>query len=143
MSLYELSKKEKKSVFAELKTEYLFIAIPFVFLVVLKLNHGVWTDVVMSPEWSIASCLIFGQITSKVSKAVVQCSGLTNEDQFGWCAAKRFFWVVASVGTYCFMLTSPSLELGFFQLALFFLASFFHFKDGFATKILLMTSRST
>ncbi|NRA56050.1 MAG: hypothetical protein HRU23_18075 [Gammaproteobacteria bacterium] len=135
MSL-KLSKRERKAIFADLKAEYLFIVIPFMLLIAVKLYIANWQEIILSPEWSLASCLIFGQITSKVSKAVASCKAKTSEQHFGWYTAKRFLLVVISITVYFGMLTEPSVGLGYVQIFVFLLASFFHFSDGYTTKLL-------
>lgn len=131
-----LSSQERKATFAELKAEYLYIAIPFLLLIAVKLYIATWQEIILAPEWSLAACLIFGQITSKVSKAVASVSTKTSEQHFGWYTAKRFLLVVISIALYFGMLAMPTIELGVVQFFVFFLASFFHFKDGFTTKLL-------
>lgn len=131
-----LSSKERKSTFAELKAEYLFIAIPFLLLISVKLYISSWQDIIMSPDWSLAACLIFGQITSKVSKAIASCKAKTSEQYFGWYTAKRFLLVVVSIAAYFGMLAKPTMFLGYTQVFIFIMASYFHFKDGFTTKLL-------
>jgi hypothetical protein len=133
---FTLSSQERKATFAELKAEYLYIAIPFLLLIAVKLYIATWQEIILAPEWSLAACLIFGQITSKVSKAVASVNTKTSEQHFGWYTAKRFLLVVISIAIYFGMLAMPTIELGYLQIIIFFLASFFHFKDGFATKLL-------
>lgn len=58
------------------------------------------------------------------------------EHNFGWYSAKRFLFVIISMIMYFGMLTKPSLELGWAQIFLFAFASFFHFKDGYAAKLI-------
>lgn len=131
-----LNIKERKSTYAELKTEYLYILIPFMLLISVKLYMSSWQEIIMSPDWSLASCLIFGQITSKVSKAITRTKCNTSEEYFGWYTAKRFLLVLVSAAFYFGMLSKPTFELGVCQLFVFTLASYFHFKDGFTTKLL-------
>lgn len=131
-----LNEAEKSAIFAELKTDYLYIALPFFVLVLIKLFTGTWRDIFLSPDWSLAACLIFGQSTSKVSRSVVAVKIKIVERQFGWYVAKRFFLVVVSLLFYFGMTAKPCLELGIFQIFIFFLASFFHFKDGFSSLLL-------
>lgn len=131
-----LNVKERKSTYAELKTEYLYVLIPFMLLIAVKLYISSWQGIIMSPDWSLASCLIFGQITSKVSKAIARTKCNTSEEYFGWYTAKRFLLVLVSAAFYFGMLSKPTFELGVCQLFIFILASYFHFKDGFTTKIL-------
>ena len=132
----KLSLRERKAAFAELKAEYLFIVIPFLLLIAVKLYIATWQDIIMSPEWSLAACLIFGQITSKVSKAVASAKAKTSEQYFGWYTAKRFLWVVISASSYFGMLAKPVMSLGVAQVCIFFIASYFHFKDGFAARLI-------
>lgn len=133
--------KERKTTYAELKTEYLYILIPFMLLVSVKLYLSSWQEIIISPDWSLASCLIFGQITSKVSKAIARTKCNTSEEHFGWYTAKRFLLVLVSAASYFGMLSKPTFELGVFQLFIFVLASYFHFKDGFTTKLLQKYSK--
>lgn len=132
----KLSLRERKAVFAELKAECLFIVIPFLLLIAVKLYIATWQDIIMSPEWSLAACLIFGQITSKVSKAVASAKAKTSEQYFGWYTAKRFLWVLISTSAYFGMLAKPVMSLGVAQVCIFFIASYFHFKDGFAARLI-------
>lgn len=128
----EFSAKERKAVFADLKAEYIYVLIPFVLLVGVRLYAGTWQEIVLSPDWSLISCVVFGQLAFKMSKAVAKSRLKTNEQQFGYYSAKRFFWIVVSAALYFGMIAKPSLLLGFFQFGLFFIAAFMHFSDGFA-----------
>ena len=132
----QLTKSEKRSIYAELKTEYLYFIIPFILLVLIKGKSSSWHEIILAPDWSLASAIVFGQITSKVSRAVAKCKAKTNEQQFGWYTAKRFFWVVLALYFYYEMLSTPSLSIGVAQLLVFIVASYLHFSDGFATAIL-------
>ena len=132
----QLTRSEKRAIFAELKTEYIYFVIPFILLVLIKANSGSWHEILLSPDWSLASAIVFGQITSKVSRAVAKCKAKTSEQQFGWYTAKRFLFVVLALYFYYEMLSMPSIELGVAQMIVFLIASYFHFSDGFATAIL-------
>jgi len=131
-----LSKNQRKAIYADLKTEFLYIAIPFCLLIGVKSYMGDWRDIFIVADWALASCIIFGQITSKVSKAVANSKLTTSQEHFGLYTAKRFFLVVLAAAVYFGMLALPSMELGIFQIVLFFVASYFHFSDGFATAIM-------
>ncbi|WCN15335.1 hypothetical protein GV054_21150 [Marinomonas mediterranea] len=133
---FSVSKLERKAIYADLKTDYLYVAIPFMILIGIKLYLGTWQEIVLSPDWSLASCLVFGQITSKVSKAVAGSTIKTSSQHFGLYTAKRFFFVVVSIIFYCGMLAKPSLTLGYAQIMLFITASYFHFSDGYTTSLL-------
>lgn len=130
------SKIERSAIFSELKTDYLYVLIPFFLLVCVKLYIGSWREVVLSADWSLASCMIFGQITSKLSRAIAKTSLNKNYSQFGWYTAKRFAFVIISAAFYFGMLVKPSIGLGFAQIVVFFIASFFHFSDGYAALLM-------
>jgi hypothetical protein len=132
----ELSKAERDAIYADLKSEYLYIAIPFIMLISVKLYIGSWQEVILSSDWALASCLIFGQITSKVSKAVAGSSVKTSQQHFGWYTAKRFLLVVIALTIYFGMLAKPGELLGYSQVLIFFVASYFHFTDGYTTSLL-------
>lgn len=133
---YDISEKEKDAIYAELKSEYIYIVLPFILLVGIKLYSSTWHEIFLAPDWSLASCIIFGQITARVSKAVANTKLKTSEAHFGLYTAKRFVLVVLALVCYIFMMIKPSLELGIIQTLIFLLASRFHFSDGFTTKLL-------
>lgn len=132
-----LEKKERRAVFSDLLTEYLYVLIPFVLLFMVKGYMGVWVEIILSPDWSLASCIIFGQITTKVSKAIAAPGLKASPEFFGLYTAKRFFLVVIALLFYFGMLVKPTQGLGWAQLILFAVAARFHFTDGVATYLLL------
>lgn len=134
-----VSNKVRKAIHTELKTEYLFIAIPFLLLIGVKLYIGTWQEIVLSPEWSLASCIIFGQIIAKVSMGVSRTELKTNEQSFGWYTAKRVLMVIIAIAFYFGMLAKPTMLLGGLQIALFLVASRLHFVDGNVIKLLQLT----
>lgn len=128
-----LCSKEQKAILAELCSEYLFIVTPFVFLVAIKLYAYSWKDIFLATDWSLVSCIIFGQIAIRTSRAAIK-NRTVDDRHFSWYSSKRFFLVAMSLLIYFGMIAKPTLCLGFGQLGLFALASFFHFKDGVAAK---------
>ena len=129
------SSKERSTMWAELFSEYIFIVTPFVFLVAIKLYAYSWRDILLAPDWSLVSCIVFGQIAVKMSRSAIKYRN-ANESQFGLYSAIRFFFVAVSLLIYFGMVAQPGLYLGCGQLVLFLMASFFHFKDGLAARIL-------
>jgi phosphatidylglycerophosphate synthase len=129
------SYKERKSMLAELSSEYVFIVTPFVFLVAIKLYAYSWPEIVLAPDWSLVSCIIFGQISVRMSRSAIKYQHADSR-QFGLYSAKRFFLVAVSLLFYFGMVAQPTLYLGWCQIGLFALASFFHFKDGLTARIL-------
>jgi len=132
----ECSEKEKEEIFADLKSEYLYILLPFILLISVKGYLGSWKEILISSDWGLASCLIFGQITSKVSKAVSSIAAQAKPHNFGWYTTKRIAMVIISTIVYFGMLSKPSAGLGAFQIVLFLTASYYHFSDGFATNLI-------
>ena len=125
--------KEQKAIMAELYSEYLFIVTPFFFLVAIKLYAYSWRDIFLAADWSLVSCIIFGQIAVRTSRAAIKNRSV-DDRHFSWYSSKRFFLVAMSLLFYFGMIAKPTLCLGLAQLGLFALASFFHFKDGIAAK---------
>jgi hypothetical protein len=130
-----LSAKERKAMLAELWSEYVFVVTPFVFLVAIKLYAYSWQEIIMAPDWSLVSCIVFGQMAVRMSRSAINHQA-ADDRQFGWYSSKRFFLVAISLLFYFGMVAKPSLYLGFGQIVLFLLASYFHFKDGLVARIL-------
>lgn len=137
----QLTKKERKAINADLKAAYMYIAIPFLLLIGVKGYEGNWYDILIAPDWSLASCLIFGQLSAKISKTVAMSTAQTNEYQFGWYTSKRFLLVVIALMFYTGMLSQPTIYLGVAQIMLFLLASGLHFKDGITNHLLIMNAQ--
>ncbi|MFJ4256594.1 hypothetical protein ACIP01_06505 [Pseudomonas monteilii] len=130
-----LSSKIRSSMWAELFSEYIFIFTPFVFLVAIKLYAYCWREILLAPDWSLVSCIIFGQIAVRMSRSAIKHRS-ADDAQFGLYSANRFFLVAVSLLMYFGMVAKPTIYLGWAQLGLFLLASYFHFKDGLASRIL-------
>lgn len=129
------SSKNTKAMLAEVLSEYIFIALPFVFLIAIKLYAYSWEEIFLSPDWSLVSCIIFGQISIKMARSAIKYRH-AEDRAFGYYSAKRFFLVSLSLLFYFGMVAKPTILLGIGQIALFILASFFHIKDGIAARIL-------
>ena len=128
----DLSSRDRKAILAELMSEYLFIVIPFTMLVLIKLYAYTWQEIVLSADWSLGSCIIFGQVAVRMTRSAIKHR--STDDRFlGWYASKRFFMVAVSL---LFYFGQPTLKLGLAQFILFGLASYFHFKDGVAARVL-------
>jgi hypothetical protein len=131
----DLSSRDRKAILAELMSEYLFIVIPFTMLVLIKLYAYTWQEIVLSADWSLGSCIIFGQVAVKMTRSAIKHR--STDDRFlAWYASKRFFMVAVSLLFYFGMIALPTLMLGFAQFIVFGLASYFHFKDGVAARVL-------
>lgn len=120
---------------AELFSEYIFILTPFVFLVAIKLYTSACNEILLAPDWSLVSCIIFGQIAVRMSRSAIK-HRTADDAQFGLYSAKRFFLVAVSLLFYFGMVAQPTIYLGWGQLVLFLTATYFHFKDGLAARII-------
>jgi accessory gene regulator protein AgrB len=128
---------ETKEIYADLKSEYIFIFIPFILLILVKLYFGSARDIILASDWSLASCIILGQNAAKISRAVANSKVRSNQSNFGLYMAKSFLCVVISLFFYFAMIYKPSMTIGYIQLFIFMLASYLHFRDGFAYNLLL------
>jgi len=131
----QLSELEKRSIFADLKAEYLYVCIPFILLILVKIYFGSFCDIFLSSDWSLASSILLGQNASKFSRAVANHPQKTNSSSYNLFSAKRFLYVLISLFFYFGMIFKPTLPLGISQIAIFLFASYLHFTDGFAIKI--------
>lgn len=130
------SDHQKKAILARLKAGYIYVAIPLVILILVKVIHEKsFVAIILAPDWSLASCIIFGQVAANLSEAVASNNGQVSPQSFSYYVARRFLGVVVSLVCYVFMLTEPSIFLGAFQLVLFLWASIRFFTDGVATSL--------
>lgn len=132
----QISNSEKKAILAELKAAYIYIITPFILLVFVKVYNSTYIDIILTSDWSLASCIIFGQITANISKSVSSVKITTHESNFSYYTAKRFLCVVISLMLYFAILLKPQLYLGVLQILVFLFASFLHFRDGFTNYLL-------
>ncbi|WP_409075043.1 hypothetical protein ACF2G4_14560 [Pantoea sp. C3] len=118
-----------------LMASYLFILMPFTTLIIVKVIDGKWLDVLLASDWSIVSFIIFGQSLMSLSSALISSS--SNKKREGWelHTAKIFITGIApSLIIYIFMIRTPTLTLGIFQIILFIYASYRFFVDGLTVK---------
>lgn len=121
----------------DLKAGYIFIIVPFVILAFVRVIWDEsWLSIITAPDWSLASCIIFGQVTAAMSRAVVRTKRQISSSGFNYHTAKRFLYVVISCMLYFAMLTKPSLWLGLIQLIWFVFASLSYFTDGMVVRTL-------
>lgn len=133
---YQISSSEKKAILAELKASYIYIITPFILLIFVKIYNSSSIEIILSSDWSLASCIIFGQITANISKSVSSLKIATHESNFSYYTAKRFLCVVISLMLYFAILLKPQIYLGVLQILVFIFASFLHFRDGFTNYLL-------
>lgn len=133
---YQLSVVEKRSYVSDLKAEYLYICVPFVILILVKVYFGPIKDILYSSDWSLAASIILGQNAAKISRSISKIKQKVNDSNFSWYSAKRFFLVVIALFFYFGMIFKPNAYLGASQLLFFLFASWLHFSDGFTIKLL-------
>lgn len=132
-----ISKNQKTAIIANLKASYIYVLIPFTILICVKgFYEQSWEAILLAADWSLASCILFGQVSANLSKAVALHKGKVQPEVFSYYIARRFFGIVVALITYVFMLIEPNLILGSFQVLLFIWASIRSFTDGVTTEIL-------
>ena len=132
-----MTNASRKEVMASLKAGYIFILLPFVVLTLIKvLHHGSWEGVLLAADWSLASCIIFGQNAASLTKAALNRRGDVHENSFIYIFSRRLLGVTVSLVIYILMLLDPNLWIGSIQLLLFLWASVRYFTDGMASAML-------
>lgn len=138
MSSNLVTNKAHQNAIRELKAEFVYMLIPFGFLIGIKgLREGQWESIILAADWSLVACIILGQITARVTTKVASSQVQANQSGLSWYQAKRFALVVICLGVYCFMLVEPGIVLGWSQIVLFLVASWLHFHDGLMVKGML------
>lgn len=127
--------EQKKDIMYDLKSEYIYILIPFVILLFVKGYDQEWAQILLVPDWSLVSCIIFGQVSARLVKSVASCRLNVNHSRLGYYLSIRFLMVIVSAMFYFLMLTKPTVILGVGQILLFVVASVFFFRDGCAAQI--------
>ncbi|WP_370246035.1 hypothetical protein [Marisediminitalea sp.] len=128
---------KKLVLLANLKAGYTFVLLPFIILVLIKLFHDKsWEAIFLAGDWSLASCILFGQNIASLSKAVVSRNKEVRASIFVYYFSKRLIGVVVSLVVYVLMLFEPNLILGGLQVAIFIWASVRYFTDGIVTEML-------
>lgn len=130
------NKEKRMRHLQHLKAGYIFVFLPLLAMVILRLTRGEYSDIYMSADWSLASAIIFGQLAARTSVAVADVKVKSSGSAMEYYMAKRIALVIASILIYVSLMITPSLWLAIFQVAWFFLASYFYFKDGMAAFLL-------
>lgn len=133
---YQLNTRDERGFISDLKAEYLCICVPFIILILVKIYFGPVRDIIYSSGWSLASSIMLGQNAAKVSRSVARVKEKVNGNNFSWYSAKRFMLVIVSLFFYFAMIFKPNLYLAYSQIFIFLFASWLHFSDGFAIKML-------
>ncbi|MEQ3528691.1 hypothetical protein [Pseudoalteromonas sp. XMcav11-Q] len=112
---------------------YLFVILPFIILVVVKLAQGQPNSLLLLSDWSIASSIIYGQLIVKLTTSLASTDknkklpGITFNITLLICLG-----LAINIVVYVLMLVTPSQGIGILQLILFFFASIAHFIYGAA-----------
>ncbi|HCR1887728.1 TPA: hypothetical protein ONC26_004154 [Enterobacter roggenkampii] len=96
-SKYQLSTLQKKGYVSDLKAEYLYICVPFLILILVKIYFGPIRDIIYSSDWSLAASIILGQNAAKISRSISQIKQKINDGNFSWYSAKRFIFVIVAL----------------------------------------------
>ncbi len=138
-----LNNKERSKVVADLTTDVLFVLMPFALLLAVKLLNDSLHSFLFATDWALAASVIFGQVTSRIAKAVGDSDRRINGSHFGLHIAKRMFLFLVSIAIYFGMLFKPSYALAAVQMFFFLLAIWLHFSDGIAAYMLQNAQKST
>lgn len=117
-----------------LKTECLFIIIPFFLLIAVKGYNREWMSILLAPEWSLASSIIVGQLLASMTSGTASSKFNAGSEAVGWYVAKRLFLIILTLTCYFGMLSKPTWYLGVTQLCVFFFTIWLHFRDGMVAK---------
>ncbi len=113
----------------EIKTaaiSYIFIVIPFLVMITVRLLIGDWQNIIMTSDWSIASAMIYSTCMFNVWNST---KGLTiNDLSLKWFMVKALTLICINIAIYCVMLLKPSFVAGVIQVLIFFFATVAHFK---------------
>ena len=116
--------------FKAVATSYLFIAIPFILLILVKVLTGKFEDLLLTGDWSIASAMIYSSSIFNVQSAARKYQGNLNEVGLDWFMGVMSVMSAVSVTIYVVVMIQPSYLLGGIQIFLFILASIAHMKYG-------------
>lgn len=116
--------------FKAVATPYVFIALPFVALIIVKAYTGKLSDLLVTSDWSIASAMIYSSSVINVRSATRNIQGSVNHIGLDWFMTTTISMAVINVVVYVLVLIKPSIALGLTQIVLFLLASLAHFKYG-------------
>lgn len=138
---YQPSIADKISFISDLKAEYLYICVPFVILILVKIYFGPLYDIIYSSDWSLAASIILGQNAAKISRSISKMKQRVNDSSFSWYSAKRFLLVIVALFFYFGMIFKPNTYIACSQILMFLFASWLHFSDGFTIKMLEKESK--
>lgn len=133
---YQPSTADKITFISDLKAEYLYICVPFVILILVKIYFGPLCDIVYSSDWSLAASIILGQNAAKISRSISKTKQRVNDSNFSWYSSKRFLLVIVALFFYFGMIFKPNIYIACSQILMFLFASWLHFSDGFTIKML-------
>ncbi|PKH04761.1 hypothetical protein CXF93_21335 [Moritella sp. Urea-trap-13] len=109
-------------------TSYVFIAIPFLVMITIRLLTGDWRNIVMASDWSIASAMIYSSCMFNVWNSTRGVN--INDTSLKWFMSKSLALVCINIAVYSVILLRPSLTAGFIQIVIFLIATISHFKYG-------------
>ena len=127
-----------------LLSEYLFILVPFVVIVIVRSYNGSLQTLFEAPDWSFAASILWGQTIVKLVAG--GSSGTVVWQRMTLIISAIFvFGLIPSLVTLTIMLISesPPIYHVYLQLILFVLASLVYFLVGSVGQILLDNSNNT
>ncbi|PLC55981.1 hypothetical protein [Photobacterium carnosum] len=109
---------------------YLFIAIPFIVMIAIRILTDDWYNVLVTSDWSIASAMIYSTCMFNILNSTrgLNVNGVT----LNWFIVKSLVGISLNIAIYCVIIMKPNIVAGIAQVILFALASRTHFKYGLA-----------
>jgi len=121
----------------KLHTELIFILFPFIILFFIKFIDGESEKIIFSTEWSLSACLILCQAQGKLIANGIKSKLKQNINSHLLFHSIRFVFIAISLLTYvkASNSTEPNIKIIVLQFFEFFLAIFFHYRDGLASSM--------
>ena len=119
----------------KLHTELIFVLFPFIILFFMYFIDGKSEKIIFSNEWSLSACLILCQAQGKLIANGINSKLKQNLDSHLLFHSIRFVFIAVALLTYVKAnnLATPNIKIVILQFIEFFVAIFFHYRDGLAS----------
>ncbi|QTH72030.1 hypothetical protein [Pseudoalteromonas xiamenensis] len=136
--------KTANSNFLALIADYIFVILPFVIILIVRSAQGVSGSFYMLPDWGIAATIVYGQLIVKLATALAKTNKPKKTSAVNFYLTVLIaFGLVVNVVINILMLVIPNEVLGITQIALFILATLFHFIIGAAVNHIELATEKT
>lgn len=111
-------------------TSYIFIVLPFIVLILIKLLLGRAEDILLTGDWSIASAMIYSSSIISIKNALNSSNKKVNNHSFDLFIAITICMACISIAIYVVALINPSFTVGVIQIGIFIAASITHIRNS-------------